>query len=349
MLWNADLRRTVGGWQSMAAPLLDNGAAVRGEEPHLLSGPNGAGSLVFRRFGAESETASIGQIALSSGIISEGGRTVYGDPVALTNSASAQQWMPAATLNLATNALHVNSVRRSLAPGAARGASEITRETAGAAQMTVLADANDPVVAIALEDRADPALETALVLDRIHAPVGETVQVTAHGRNLGRRAADVTVYFFRGVQGAGVQVGEIVIGAVAAGDAFSATLPVTVQMGDQPIYAVAMSSDNTSSANDTATGNLAAMPPPTISAVDGENALADSLLVALEQPAAEDLAGFRLLRSASPDGPFTLVAEVTEPLYLDLRLASGATYCYRAQVYDTAATCLRLRRAYVVQ
>ncbi len=55
----------------------------------------------------------------------------------------------------------------------------------------------------------------------------------------------------------------------------------------------------------------------------------------VEQPAAEDLAGFRLLRSLGPDGPFVLVAEITEPLYLDLGLTAGATYCYRAQVYDT--------------
>jgi hypothetical protein len=334
-LWSADLRRTSGGWQSTAAPLLDNGAAVRGEEPRLLSGPNGTGSLVFRRFGAESESASIGQIALSSGIIIEGGRIVYGDPVALTNSAGAQQWMPAATLNLATNALHVNSVRRSLAPGAARSASEITRETAGATRMTVLADANDPVVAIALEDRADPALETALVLDRIHAPVGAAVQVAANGRNLGRRATDVAVHFFRGAPGSGAPVGQVVVGAVAAGAPFTAVLALPVQLGDQPLYALAVGADNAATANDAATGNLAAMPPPTISAVDGENALADSLLVALEQPAAEDLAGFRLLRSADPDGPFDLLAEVTEPLYLDLGLASGATYCYQAQVYDT--------------
>lgn len=89
--------------------------------------------------------------------------------------------MPAATLNLATNALHVSSVRRSPVPRATRSASEIARETAGSVRMTVLAGANDPVVALALEDRADPALETALVLDRIHAPIGETVQVAATG------------------------------------------------------------------------------------------------------------------------------------------------------------------------
>lgn len=334
-LWSADLRRANGGWQTSAAPLLDQGAVVRGEEPHLLSGPDGAGSLVFRRFDAASETASIGQIALSSGIIIEGGRTLYGDPVALRASAGAQQWMPAATLNLVTNALHVNSVRRTLAVGAANTSSANKEEMTGAASMTLLTAANDPVAAIVVEDRGDPALESTLELDRIHAPVGATVQVTAHGRNLGRRAADVTVRYFRGAPGGGVQVGQVAIGSVAAGAAFSATLPVTVQVGDQPIYAVAVSADNASSANDLATGNLAAMPPPTISAVDSENALANSLLIALEQPAAEDLAGFRLLRSAGASGSFVLVAELTEPLYLDLGLESGATYCYRAQVYDT--------------
>ena len=334
VVWSADIQRTIGGWQTSAAPLLDQGAAVRGEEPRVLSGPNGATSLVFRRFDAASPTASVGQIALSSGII-EGGRTTYGEPVALTNSAGAQQWMPAATLNPVTNALLVSSVRRTLTTGAASSSAPHEDEMTGAAHMTFVTAAADPVTALVIEDRGDPALESTLALDRIHAPVGATVQVTAHGRNLGRRAADVTVRFLRGAPGGGVQVGQVVIGAVAAGAAFSATLPVTVQMGDQPLYAVAVSTDNASSANDIATGNLAAMPAPIISAVDGENALANSLLVVLEQPAAEDLAGFRLLRSTGPDAPFVLAAEITEPLYLDLGLTAGATYCYRAQVYDT--------------
>lgn len=334
-LWSADMRRTIGGWQTIAAPLLDQGVVVRGEEPRMLSGPNGAASLVFRRFDAASETASVGQIALSSGIIIEGGRTVYGAPVALTASAGAQQWMPAATLNPVTNALLVSSVRRILTTGAASTSSSEKEETASATSLTFLTVANDPVTAIVIQDRGDPALDQALELDRIHAPVGATVQVTAHGRNLGRRAVDVTVRFLRGAPGSGVQVGQIVIGSVAAGAAFSATLPLTVQMGDQPVYAAAVSTDNASSANDVATGNLTAMPPPTISTVDGENALANSLLVVVEQPAAEDLAGFRLLRSLEPDGPFVLTAEITEPLYLDLGLTAGANYCYRAQVYDT--------------
>ncbi|MFN3332605.1 MAG: choice-of-anchor Q domain-containing protein [Caldilinea sp.] len=51
--------RPIDGWQSAAAPLLDQGAAVRNEEPRLLSGPNGAASLVFRRFDAANATASV--------------------------------------------------------------------------------------------------------------------------------------------------------------------------------------------------------------------------------------------------------------------------------------------------
>ncbi|MFN3980048.1 MAG: hypothetical protein ACK4SA_06680 [Caldilinea sp.] len=133
--------------------------------------------------------------------------------MALTNSVGAQQWMPAATLNPVTNALLVSSVRRTLTMGAASTSSTTEEEMTGAASKTFLTAANDPVTAIVMEDRGDPALESALEFDRIHAPVGASVQVTAHGRNLGRRTADVTVRFYRNAPGSGVQVGQVVIGS----------------------------------------------------------------------------------------------------------------------------------------
>jgi hypothetical protein len=47
-----------------------------------------------------------------------------------------------------------------------------------------------------------------------------------------------------------------------------------------------------------------------------------------------DVAGYRILRSTQPGGPYELVGESTVPAYTALLPQTGKTYSYVVQAYD---------------
>ncbi len=196
--------------------------------------------------------------------------------------------------------------------------------------------AADPIIAFAYPDAADLALDPQLRLARRHAPVGSTVEVTATGRNLGRRAAAISVRFFRGIPGAGIPAGEVALPAVAFNQPFTATITLAVGDGSQPIFAQAAAGGNLNTGNDLATGDLSALPPPAVVYAAADATLPNLVLVTIQPAEAEDVAGYRLLRSTSITGTYDLVAEAAGVQFVDAGLARGQTYCYQVQSYDLA-------------
>ncbi|MFN8445354.1 MAG: choice-of-anchor Q domain-containing protein [Caldilineaceae bacterium] len=334
-LWSASVQLSANGWEIQAAPLLDGIEPVRAEEPTILTDNSGQSLIAFRRFGAAGTPAALGQIAVANAIIINGGRTQYGDPIYLTNTPAAQQWMPAVTLNPLNHNLQFASVQRAVSPSHAQTQVSENTVTMAATQSSILSAGSDPIINFVMSEKGDPALNPKLVLGQIHAAVGKTVSVTAQGRNLGRKTISIKVRFYQGTSSNGPMAGEVLVGNVAGGEPFSATLKFVVGQGTQPIFAHVIGDENAALANDDATGNLAAIPAPSLT-VNANSTPTDGLFVSLQLPAGEALAGFRLLRGPSPNGPFQLIAETTNSLYLDRGLSAGATYCYTAQVYDRA-------------
>ena len=62
----------------------------------------------------------------------------------------------------------------------------------------------------------------------------------------------------------------------------------------------------------------------------------DSILLSWREVDAPDRRGYRVYRGASPEGPFELVAEVTESSYEDESADSGETYFYEVTAIDDA-------------
>jgi hypothetical protein len=342
-VWTADIRTDGATSQAVAAMLTDqDGAPVTGERPALTLGREDEALVTFQRFGGSAAGIGLGELATSRGIIFVGGRTQYAAPVALTDPAAGQLWQAAAAVNPLDNSLRLLAVQRA-AVGAAQAASAdfLSRPTDLSNNYFPLwpvSDRASSIISFAYPDAADPALDPQLSLARRHAPVGSAVEVTATGRNLGRRATAITVRLFRGIPGAGILAGEVALPAVAFNQPFTATITLTVGDGPQPLFAqaVAAAGGNLDTGNDLATGDLSALPPPAALYAAADAVLRDLVLVTIQPAEAEEVAGYRLWRSTSITGTYDLVAEAAGVQFVDAGLARGQTYCYQVQSYDLA-------------
>ncbi|MDQ1301650.1 MAG: hypothetical protein QG637_1572, partial [Chloroflexota bacterium] len=329
-VWTADIRTNGAISQTVAAALTDEaGAPVTGERPALALGRDDEALVTFRRFGGLAAGAGLGELAISRGISFVGGRTQYAAPITLTNPTAGQLWQATAAVNPLDNSLRLLAVRRA---GAAQSASADSL----AQPANSFAAAAEPILAFSYPDSGDPALDPALKLARIHAPAGSSVTITATGHNLGRRTTPVAVRFYRGTPNSGVLAGEVGIGTVGFNQPFTATFAFTVADGPQPIYAqaVALDGSNLNTANDVAPGDLSELPPPVRLYAAANELVKDLVLVTALPSAAEDVAGYRLLRSTSITGTYDLVAEAAGVQFVDAGLTRGQTYCYQAQSYD---------------
>ena len=76
------------------------------------------------------------------------------------------------------------------------------------------------------------------------------------------------------------------------------------------------------------------LPAPTFVGA-GESALIDRAMdVMWLSSVADDVAGYRILRSAIITGTYELVGESINPEYTDRLLTRGQNYCYIVQAYD---------------
>ena len=341
-VWTADIGLAGATALASATALTDEGGQpVTGERPAMLNAKNGETLVVFRRFGGNGSGAGLGQLAASRSVpVAAGGRN-YAPPAALANSTGGQLWQAAAAINPLDNSLRLLAVQRGT--GTATVSSALGASQVPGTGRRQLSSGADPVVSVAYLDGSDPALDPTLTLSRLHAPVGSQVVVTATGRNLGRQTTDAAVRFFRGAPGSGVLAGEVAVPAVQFNQPFTATFTFTVATGAQPIYAqVGVVSPqgslspqvDLSSANDVATGDLSALPPPGRVYAGVDELVPDLVMVTLQPADAEGVAGYRLWRSTAITGTYDLVAETAGTEFVDAGLGRGQTYCFRVQAFD---------------
>lgn len=335
VVWSA-VGNTNGGWQ--VAPVLDGSEPVRGERPRLSVGPNGEVLLLFRRFGVAGTNGELGQLALTQLEVPTGSVPLppsFKRPLYLTDEPR-QHWQPAFAINQATGRATVLNVSRAgiIVQGGLQAASPAAPSGFGT---MALAEGTDPVESLVIEPGADPALDPALQLGQQHAVVGSTVAVTATVRNLGRApATNLQVRFYEGTPETGtLLLQRDLTETLGFNEARAVVAQLTRRDGRQPISAVVTTSggDN-NAANNGAQAALGELPPPTMVTAAQSTRYSNALEISWMPPAVAGVAGYRILRSSTPNGAYELVGEATGTVYTDTLLQPGQTYYYVVQAYD---------------
>jgi hypothetical protein len=320
-------------------PVLDeNSGPVNAEQPRLDVAPNGQALLLARRFGAASTNGELGQLAYS--LLKDTGEAY--PPLYLTDEAR-QHWQPALAINQDNSqALFLNVGRAlTLSSQGASAASHLAAASPGAhprPNWSALSTTSDPVESGLLESGADPALDEDLLVSQLHADPGAAITVTATVRNIGRDlASGVKVGLFSGQNPTGSLIQEITVGDLAFNQSQAVNFHATAASGSQPVYAkVTASSANIDKSNDLAVAALGELVAPGMVHVQPDPAKSAALQVAWQAPAMPGIAGYRILRSLSPGGPYELVGESAGGIYTDYLLQRGLTYVYVVQAFDAA-------------
>ncbi len=341
-LWTAQYSLADGSVTNAAPAPGERGAAVYAERPRLTSAANGETLLAFRRFGRTDDNTWLGQIALAQ---RAGGGATFSAPLLLTDEPR-QNWQAAIALNPANGQAVVAKIGSApvLPVGMAAGQSQAQpagQGAAGFAWANLAAQTNDSTLDIvALGAEADPALDPTLALSQAHAAVGSTVMVTATVRNLGRNTApESSVCFYRGAPGSG----NLIECRGAPPLDFNGSRTVSVGMvaaaGAQPIYAeVTPTGEDANPQNNRGIADMGALPAPQALGVQEGTLYESSLAVRWLPLAVPGVAGYRILRSTQPGGPYELVGEATGVLFNDLPVVRGQTTYYVVQAYDGAGT-----------
>jgi hypothetical protein len=337
-LWTA----TLAGNQWQAAPLLDaTGGLIFAEQP-VLAGAQGESLLAFRRFSPASlDNAALGQISLAQRSASGSFTT----PIYVTD-APQQNWQPALTINpvnrqaVILKVARAQTVQRTLPDGSPRAAigdgRAILAANAGALSSGGVATPQDPVEFIVSAPTTDPALDP-LTASASVLPAGETITISVTLRNVGRDpAANLTVTLYRGASPTGAPLDSRTVAGPLPLNATAALTFTVAATGDaQPLYAqVVTSGGNASAANDRASLTLG-LPSAPITVTVTPDAWNDGVMAVLwASPAGERPAGYRILRGATPAGPFELVGESATPDFADVLAVRGVTYCYVVQAHN---------------
>ena len=331
-------RRNFGGAWSKFAVLDEDGDPVRAEQPRLDVGGDGRALVLIRRFGETATNGELGQIAYSP--LKESGEAY--PPLYLTDEAQ-QKWQPALAINQDNaQALFLNVGRAMAVSTAANLASNPLNAAAPGVHpesaMVQLSTDNDPVESAVIEPGADPALDPDLKVSQYHANPGETVVVTATVRNIGNQAASgVKVGLFSGQNPGGDLIQEIAAGDLSFNQSQVIAFQMTAGSGNQPVYVkITAGSANINAGNDLVTTAIGELLPPGLMHIQANPMAPASLQIAWQAPIMQGIAGFRILRSLSPGGPYELVGETSRTLYTDFLLSDEIGYYYVVQTFDDA-------------
>jgi hypothetical protein len=319
-----------------------SGKNVYAEQPELKRSSVGSESLlVFRRFGEETYTSGLGQLGLSRLIQS----TIASSPIYLTDSPK-QQWLPALAISPITNkaiVLHSSLSSTSNQAGAQSLTTQASIESLASTTAGSFDAGANTVSVLVIDDAADPALDPLQVSAISPAP-GQTVNVTLTVRNVGRGATSLTrIMLYRGPSD-----NEILIGGLSLPQALgfneTATLvyPLTLPDDLGPMGKFILTaqlfpySQNTSLANDIASIELGGLSAPGRVELVGENAeFTGALDLVWSGNTNEYVSGYRIYRSDTLQGPWSLVGESAVPGFTDTSVELRKTYCYKLQTYNT--------------
>lgn len=337
-LWTAQYDFADGSVFNAAPVSGEQGAAVYAERPRLIAATDGETLLAFRRFGRPNDNTWLGQVALAR---RNGTSAPFSAPLLLTNEPR-QNRQAAIALNPANGQAVVAKIGSApvLPVGVAAGqtmALPAGRSDERFAWTNVVAQTNDTTLDIvALGPEADPALDPALTLSQAHPAVGSTVTVTATVRNLGRNTApESQVCFYRGALGSGNLVECRGVPPLGFNESRTVSVGMTAAAGAQPIYAeVIPTAEDANPQNNCGVADLGALPAPQAMGVQEGTLYEASLAVQWLPLAVPGVAGYRILRSTQPGGPYEVVGEATDALFNDLPLPRGRTFYYVVQAYD---------------
>ena len=337
-LWTAKYS-FLDGSVSNAMPAADeHGATVYGERPRLTSTANGETLLAFRRFGQPDNNTWLGQIALAQ---RRANNSSYSAPLLLTDEPR-QNWQAALAVNPANNQIVIAKIGAAPIIPVGAAVNQLTAQLAAQNEerfvwTTVAGQANESSLDIlTVRPEADPALDDRLALSQVHAATGSTVTITATVRNLGRNAMpEASVCFYRGVPGSSVLIECRGVPPLNFNESRAVSVGAAAGSGAQPVYAeVVTGGENANLQNDRATADLGALPAPQALGVQEGTLFESSLAVKWQAVDVSGVAGYRILRSTQPGGPYEVVGEAIGSVFNDLPVQRGQTYYYVVQAYD---------------
>ncbi|MCX7789887.1 MAG: hypothetical protein N2378_04535 [Chloroflexaceae bacterium] len=340
-LWTAQLNLADGSVFNAARAPGENGETVYAERPRLTSAANGETLLAFRRFGQPNDNTWLGQVALAR---RAGAAAAFSAPLLLTNEPR-QNRQAAIALNPANGQAVVARIGSPpVLPVGIAADEHLARLAAQSDERFVWVNmaaqtSNDTTLDIVtLRPEADPALDPTLALGQTHAAAGSTVTVTATVRNLGRNTApEARVCLYRGVPGSGTLVECRGVPPLGFNESRQVVIGLVAAAGAQPIYAeVIPTGEDANSQNNRGVADLGALPAPQAVGVQEGTLYESSLAVQWLPLDVPGVAGYRILRSTQPGGPYELVGEATGAAFNDLPASSGQTFYYVVQAYDAA-------------
>jgi YD repeat-containing protein len=338
-LWTAQVQLGDGSVTNVMPVLTEEGAPTRAEAPKLTSTPGGETLLVFRQFGQAGSSLGLGQTSLSR---LDNSTMAFSQPLMLTDEAR-QNWQAALAIDPLSNQASIVKIGRDpiLLVGLNAGSLIAELEARSMPRFTWQGlynpiTSDDTLDVLTLLADADPALDPALALSQAHADPGSSVTVTANVRNLGRNASgDLTVNFYAGEPGSGTLIESVLVNSLDFNESAQASIQMTAGSGNQPLYAsVTANGENANPDNDLSTGDLGEMPAAFALGVIDSPTYEVSLAVKWQPLDLPGIAGYRVLRSTQPGGPYELVGETTQPVFNDMPVSRGQTYYYVIQAFD---------------
>lgn len=335
LLWTAML---VGdSWQ--AAHLLDeHGATVFGEQPRMAAHANEV-LLLFRRFGTNPDNSLVGQLSLSRNTGSG-----FTPPLYLTDS-EAQSWQPDITIDPMTGQATVVKVTQQFGPSALETAGAEETRAIAATQSIMAADAiqlstqlGGGVELLTLSAQPDPALDPIQTSRRVPGP-GTSVVISVTVRNVGRNATEpLEVGLYQGALDSGVPLeSRTLSGPIGFNETVTISFTVPAQAAETFYHArIAGSESNAHPHNDTAAILLGQVTTPEMTGAVFAESLDEGIVASWQTNTDEDVAGYRVLRSASLGGEYEVAGETRNGYFYDALAGRGERYCYAVQAYNHA-------------
>lgn len=323
------------GWQGEARELLEDGSEIRAQRPLIQTGPSGETLLLFRRFGAGSTTATLGQLALTRLTLASSGQVNYTVPAYLSNGYR-QHWQHSMAINSA-GTMMLLAERRVYARSEADEAElrKLMADIPAVARLGTL-DGTDGLVWAQMPSAADPALEPELELSQAHAPFGMEVAITATVRNLGREPIGPggLVNLYAGTPEAPTLLDSVALPELGLNEYSLLTFTLIADGTLQPIFAEISSATDHDTSNNLAFAELGTPEAPELISAIPTELWPNAVEVGLAGPPLPGLEGYRIYRRTSAMTEVELVGETAGAYYHDLLLEREETYCYTARSFD---------------